>query len=96
MTQTQRSSMLEAGVNVVAGYLVALALQCMIFPAVGFHPTLAQNLRLGLAFTAASLLKNYVIRRLFNRLERVELFPICHERPKAEAHDASSRGWQSR
>ena len=66
MTQPRRHSALEAVANVAIGYGVALAGQLAIFPLFGLHPHLRENLGIGACFTALSLARSYVIRRLFN------------------------------
>ena len=65
--QSRRMSMVEAICNVVVGYVLAVATQIVVFPLFGLHPSLGDNLALGLAFTAISLLRNYALRRLFER-----------------------------
>ena len=65
MRQSRTASLVEAAANVVAGYGTALLVQLIAFPVFGFYPTLAENLRIGLIFTAASLLRSYAIRRRF-------------------------------
>jgi hypothetical protein len=67
MRQSRSASLLEAVVNVVAGYALAVLVQLLVFPVFGMHPTLVQNLKIGLIFTAVSLLRGYAIRRLFER-----------------------------
>jgi hypothetical protein len=66
--QSRTLSMLEAVTNVVLGYGVAVAAQLIFFPAIGISIALADNLRLGALFTGLSLVRSYVLRRLFGRL----------------------------
>lgn len=68
MSQGRRLSLIEAGTNVVVGYLLALATQLAVFPAVGVSVTLLDNLRISTAFVAVSLARSYLLRRIFNRL----------------------------
>jgi membrane protein implicated in regulation of membrane protease activity len=68
MSQGRRLSMIEAGTNVVVGYLLALATQLAVFPAVGVSVTLQDNLRISAAFVAVSLARSYLLRRIFNRV----------------------------
>jgi hypothetical protein len=42
--------------------------QILIFPIFGLHTTLAQNLKLGLAFTFVSVARSYVLRRQFEAI----------------------------
>lgn len=69
MSQSRSMSALEATVNVAAGWLVALATQMIVFPVLGMQVLLWQNLALSLVFTGVSLLRSYVLRRVFVRLE---------------------------
>jgi hypothetical protein len=64
--QSRRHSLLEAAANVAVGYGVALAAQAVIFPAFGIHIGVAENLGIGAAFTAVSLVRSYALRRVFN------------------------------
>jgi len=66
MGQTRLSSLIEAGFNIVIGYVVALISQLVIFPAVGIDIPLSTNLVIGAWFTVISLVRSYVIRRWFN------------------------------
>ncbi|SFD42730.1 DUF7220 family protein [Roseivivax sediminis] len=70
MSQTRTLSAVEAATSVGAGFLLSLGMQAFLFPAVGLQATLMQNLKLAVGFTALSLLRGYVIRRVFERLGR--------------------------
>ncbi len=51
------------------GYGLAVLVQLLVFPAFGLQSTLAQNLRIGLIFTAVSLLRSCArLPRLFEAL----------------------------
>lgn len=67
MSQSRTHSAIEAVTNVAIGYLVALAGQIVVFPLVGVQASMGQNLVIGAAFTAISLARSYVVRRVFNR-----------------------------
>ncbi len=66
--QSRTASLAEAGTNVLVGYLVALAAQQLIFPLFGIHTTLAQDSAIAGAFTAVSLARSYLLRRVFERI----------------------------
>jgi len=68
MKQSRAMSFIEAIANVVIGYTVAVSTQILIFPMFGLHTSLSQNLKLGAAFTVVSILRSYVLRRLFETL----------------------------
>lgn len=66
MTQPRRHSALEAATNVAAGYVIGLAAQLTLFPAVGLHASVRQNIALSVGFSVVSLVRGYVLRRWFN------------------------------
>jgi hypothetical protein len=58
----------EAGTNVVVGYGIAVATQLVVFPWFGLPARVSDALAIGLIFTAVSLARGYVLRRLFEAL----------------------------
>lgn len=68
--QTRKGSMIEAAINVLIGYGVAVGSQIVIFPFFDVHIPLADNFLIGLWFTAISLARSYIIRRWFNDMAR--------------------------
>lgn len=66
--QTRKHSALEAVLNVLIGYGIAIAAQLVIFPLFGGHFTFGENLKIGALFTVVSLVRSYLLRRLFNRI----------------------------
>ena len=67
MSQSRAMSLIEAVTNVVVGYMLAVTSQIVVFPWFGLHPSLGENLALGGVFVGISLLRNYALRRLFER-----------------------------
>lgn len=68
MSQSRRGSMVEAVTNVAVGYGVAVATQMAVFPLFGVRLPVSQNMAIGVIFTVVSLLRSYLLRRLFVRL----------------------------
>jgi len=66
--QTRLQSLLEAGVNVLLGYGIALGAQLAVFPLFNIHIPMASNIAIGIIFTLVSLVRSYALRRLFNWL----------------------------
>ena len=66
--QSKLGSMLEAIANVVVGIIVSLISQLVIFGAYGIHISLVENMQMVGYFTLISLVRSYLLRRLFNRL----------------------------
>jgi hypothetical protein len=64
--QSRFMSLVEAVTNIVVGYGLAVLTQIIVFPFFGLHATLSENLLIGVLFTAISLVRSYVLRRLFN------------------------------
>lgn len=68
MTQSRTMSLAESVANVIVGYGVAVVAQIMIFPIFGLHTTLGQNLAMGGIFTGVSLVRSYLLRRVFEAI----------------------------
>lgn len=68
--QTRLQSLIESWANVAIGYLIALAAQLIVFPLYDIEISMSQNIQIGLIFTAVSIARSYVLRRLFNRLHQ--------------------------
>ena len=68
MTQSRLMSLVEAVANTAIGYLGAVATQFAVFPLCGIELTLARNMALGAVFTGASVVRGYVLRRLFEAI----------------------------
>lgn len=66
MSQTKKQSFIESITNVAVGYGVALLSQIVIFPYFGIKVSLRQNMVIGCFFTVISILRSYVLRRIFN------------------------------
>ena len=72
MAQSRGMSLIEAVTNVVAGFAVAVGVQLAVFPLFGIEAALSDALGIGAIFTVVSILRSYLIRRLFERIgERV-------------------------
>ena len=72
MKQSRLMSLVEAFTNVIVGYGVAVVTQILIFPIFGLHTTLAQNLQMGLLFTGVSIIRSFLLRRLFEAIRVVK------------------------
>jgi len=65
MKQSRTMSLVEAATNIVVGYVLAVATQIVVFPWFGIVTGLAEHLTIGLAFVGVSLVRGYLLRRLF-------------------------------
>lgn len=66
--QTKLSSLVEATVGTAIGFLAAvLTQQFVINPLWGLHLSFFDNLGITVIFTVMSIVRQYVMRRYFNR-----------------------------
>lgn len=65
MKQSRFMSLVESVTNVAVGYVFALATQVVVLPLFGLAATLPEHLAISAAFTGVSVLRSYVLRRLF-------------------------------
>lgn len=65
--QTRLESIIETVVSTTIGYLVAVASQVVIFPMFGIHVPFSTNFIIAVWFTVISLIRGYLVRRLFNK-----------------------------
>ena len=70
--QSRLMSMIEAIVNVLVGFWVAVLTQMLVFPLFDLQASFSQNIGMGLIFTVVSLVRSYLLRRFFNALHRPE------------------------
>jgi len=60
------SVQVEATANVVVGYVLAIATQIVVFPWFRIQTGMTEHLTIGLDFVGVSLVRGYVLRRLFD------------------------------
>ena len=65
--QSQMLSVVESITNVVIGYGLAILSQMLIYHALDIPVEFKVQLLIGVWFTAVSLVRTYIVRRVFNR-----------------------------
>ena len=60
-------SLIEAVVNVAVGYGLAVLTQLVVFPWFGLPARVTDAMALGAVFTVVSIIRAYLLRRLFER-----------------------------
>jgi hypothetical protein len=65
--QSRAMSAVEAITNVVAGFLVAVGVQIIVFPMFDIHVSASEHVGIAAFFVVASIVRSYVLRRLFER-----------------------------
>jgi len=71
LKQSKKLSFAEALLNTVLGYIINIFAQMVIFPLFGIEITLKQNLLIGIIFFVISIVRGYIIRRIFNKIKNV-------------------------
>ena len=64
-SQTRSMSLVESIANTGAGFLVSLLIQITLFSIMAIETTTTQNLTMSGVFTLASLVRGYLMRRVF-------------------------------
>lgn len=70
MAQSRALSLVEAVTNVVVGFGIAVGVQLVIFPVYGLAVRFTDTLGIGAVFTLVSIVRSYIVRRLFERIAR--------------------------
>ena len=64
--QTKKKSIIESLVNTISGLIIGLSIQLLMYPILEIEVTIQQNLLLTSVFFIVSVIRGYIIRRLFN------------------------------
>jgi high-affinity Fe2+/Pb2+ permease len=70
--QTKKQSLIESGINILIGFVIALFIGIFIFKITGIKATYTQNFMSTTLFTIASFIRQYIIRRWFNKREKID------------------------
>jgi len=65
--QTKKFSLIESITNTFVGFIISLLIQLIIYPTMGIPVTFKQNIIITVIFTVASILRGYILRRIFNK-----------------------------
>ena len=68
--QSKKYSLIESITNVCIGYGIALLSQIIVFPFFDIDVSLKQNIHIGIWFTGVSILRSFVLRRIFNAIKK--------------------------
>lgn len=70
MSQTKLQSFGESVLNILIGYGIAVGSQIVIFPFFDINIPIGDNFIIGFYFTIISLIRSYLVRRMFNKTHR--------------------------
>jgi hypothetical protein len=65
--QSRSMSAAEAVTNVVAGFVVAVGVQVVVFPMFDIHVSASEHVGIAAFFVVASIVRSYVLRRIFEK-----------------------------
>jgi uncharacterized membrane protein len=68
--QNKKYSFIEAITNTFTGLVVSFVIQLIIYPVMDIPVKLHQNIIITLVFTIASILRGYIVRRIFNGIRK--------------------------
>jgi hypothetical protein len=69
--QTKRQSIIESITNVIVGLITSFLIQLIIYPLLNIPVSLNQNIIITVVFFIVSFLRGYIIRRIFNKKDKV-------------------------
>jgi hypothetical protein len=75
MKQRRGTSLIESLLNCLIGVGVAIAGQIIVFPLFSIHISLFDTGLIALIFTGVSVLRSYLVRRLFEYLRVTGIMP---------------------
>ena len=64
--QSRKHSALEALLNILIGFWISVLANRWLLPIWGYQVSMSQAIEIGLLFTWISLIRSYLLRRLFN------------------------------
>jgi hypothetical protein len=67
--QSKKNSLIESVTNTVTGLVTSFLIQLIIYPILDIPVTISQNIVITSVFFVASILRGYLIRRIFNSRE---------------------------
>lgn len=70
MTQTKKQSFIESITQTIIGMIVSLCIQLVIYDVLNIKVTFTQNLIITFVFLVSSIVRGYIIRRIFNNKKR--------------------------
>jgi hypothetical protein len=70
MSQTKTGSAIEAAISNTLSFACGSVGNMIILPWFGIHPSWPTALKIGAAFTLVFFVKSYVLRRIFDKIQR--------------------------
>jgi hypothetical protein len=68
MMQSRMMSLVEAVTNVIAGFVLAITIQAVLYPLLSIPVTAALNILIATVFTFVLIARSYILRRVFEAI----------------------------
>jgi hypothetical protein len=65
--QSKKHSFIESIIQTFIGLAVSFCIQLIIYPLMNIEVSFKQNILITFVFTIASIIRGYIIRRIFNK-----------------------------
>lgn len=66
MSQSKKHSIIESITQTLIGLITSLLIQLILYPLLNITVTFSQNLIITFVFFVASIIRGYLVRRIFN------------------------------
>jgi hypothetical protein len=70
MQQSKKHSIIESIVQTIIGLGTSIIIQVVLYPLMGIPVTFSQNLIITSVFFVVSIIRGYLVRRIFNELKQ--------------------------
>ena len=67
MSQSKKHSVLESFTNTTAGIVTSFVVQLFLYPLLEIEVSLIENIQITIVFLVISIIRMYVLRRIFNK-----------------------------
>jgi hypothetical protein len=67
MSQTKLGSLSESVTNILIGFTIGFVSNVTVLPMFGYAVTIADGAAISVVFTLISLVRSYVVRRVYNK-----------------------------
>lgn len=96
MKQSRLMSMLEAVISTAIGFGISLAAQVLFLPMLGVTVSISQNVNFALIMTVISIIRQFVMRRVFEALHiRKPLSPFIQAVVAERIRQVEVEGWDA-
>jgi len=67
MSQSKNKSLIETLTQTFSGLVLSFIIQIILYPIMGIPVTIGQNVIITIVFVIASIVRGYIVRRIFNK-----------------------------